>query len=130
MKKKIMIDMSCTLIHHGHIRLIKKAKRYGDIIIGLTTDKQIKKFKGYYPEMSYKFRKEILSEIKGVKKVVPTDWLITQKYLDKHEVDILVSGSDYKNRKFKTKTINFKRTKAISSTLLRKKASKILKKKI
>lgn len=122
--------MSCTLIHHGHIRLIKKAKRYGDIIIGLTTDKQIKKFKGYYPEMSYKFRKEILSEIKGVKKVVPTDWLITQKYLDKHEVDILVSGSDYKNRKFKTKTINFKRTKAISSTLLRKKASKILKKKI
>ena len=57
--------------------------------------------------MSYKFRKEILSEIKGVKKVVPTDWLITQKYLDKHEVDILVSGSDYKNRKFKTKTINF-----------------------
>ena len=130
MKKKIMIDMSCTLIHHGHIRLIKKAKRYGDIIIGLTTDKQIKKFKGYYPELSYKFRKEILSEIKGVKKVVPTDWLIKQKYLDKHKVDILVSGSDYKNRKFKTKTINFKRTKAISSTLLRKKASKILKKKI
>ena len=129
MKKKIMIDMSCTLIHHGHIRLIKKAKSYGDIIIGLTTDKQIKKFKGYYPELSYKFRKEILSEIKGVKKVVPTDWLITQKYLDKHKVDILVSGSDYKNRKFKTKTINFKRTKAISSTLLRKKASKILKKK-
>ena len=121
--------MSCTLIHHGHIRLIKKAKSYGDIIIGLTTDKQIKKFKGYYPELSYKFRKEILSEIKGVKKVVPTDWLITQKYLDKHKVDILVSGSDYKNRKFKTKTINFKRTKAISSTLLRKKASKILKKK-
>ena len=121
--------MSCTLIHHGHIRLIKKAKRYGDIIIGLTTDKQIKKFKGYYPELSYKFRKEILSEIKGVKKVVPTDWLIKQKYLDKHKVDILVSGSDYKNRKFKTKTINFKRTKAISSTLLRKKASKILKKK-
>tara|TARA_Y100000741_G_scaffold190983_1_gene145422 strand:- start:347 stop:745 length:399 start_codon:yes stop_codon:yes gene_type:complete len=129
MKKKIMIDMSCTIIHHGHIRLIKKAKRYGDIIIGLTTDKQIKKFKGYYPELNYKFRKEILSEIKGVKKVVPTDWLITQKYLDKHKVDILVSGSDYKNRKFKTKTINFKRTKAISSTLLRKKASKILKKK-
>jgi len=127
MKKKIMIDMSSTLIHHGHIRLIKKAKRYGDLIIGLTTDKQIKKFKGYYPELNYKFRKEILSEIKGVKKVVPTDWLITQKFLDKHKVDILVSGNDYKNRKFKTKTINFKRTKAISSTILRKKASKILK---
>ena len=121
-----MVDMSATLIHHGHIRLIKKAKKYGDVIIGLTTDKQIRKFKGYSPELTFKLRKEILSEIKGVKKVVPTNWLITQKFLDKHDIDILVSGSDYRQRKFKTKTINFNRTKFISSTMLRKKAAKIL----
>ncbi len=127
MKKKIMVDMSSTLIHHGHIRLIKKARKYGDIIIGLTTDKQIRKFKGYFPELNYKFRREILLEIKGVKKVVPSDWLITQKYLDKHNIDILISGGDYKKRKFKTKTINFNRTKNISSTLLRKRAARILK---
>ena len=126
MKKKIMVDMSATLIHHGHIRLIKNAKKYGDVIIGLTTDKQIRKFKGYSPELSFKFRKEILSEIKGVKKVVPSNWLITQKFLDKHKIDILISGGDYKKRKFKTKTINFDRTKFISSTILRKKATKIL----
>jgi len=128
MKKKIMVDMSATLIHHGHVRLIKKAKKYGDLIIGLTTDKQIKKFKGYFPELNYKLRKEILSEIKGVKKIVPSNWLITQKFLNKHKIDILISGSDYKNRKFKTKTICFHRTKFISSTMLRKKAAKILKK--
>ena len=126
MKKKIMVDMSSTLIHHGHIRLIKKARKFGDLIIGLTTDKQIKKHKGYLPELNYKFRREILSEIKGVKKVVPSDWLITQKFLDKHKIDILISGGDYKKRKFKTKTINFDRTKFISSTILRKKATKIL----
>lgn len=126
MKKKIMIDMSSTLLHHGHIRLIKKARKYGDIIIGLTTDKQIQKFKGYLPELNYKHRREILLEIKGVKKVVPSDWLITQKLLDKHKIDILISGADYRKRKFKTKTINFNRTKFISSTILRKKAAKIL----
>jgi len=119
--------MSATLIHHGHVRLIKKAKKYGDLIIGLTTDKQIKKFKGYLPELNYKFRKEILNEIKGVYKVVPSKWLITQQFLDKHKVDILISGGDYKNRKFKTKTINFNRTRSISSTMLRKKSAKILK---
>ncbi len=129
MKKKIMIDMSSTLIHHGHVRLIKKARKFGDLIIGLTTDKQIKKHKGYLPELNYKFRREILSEIKGVKKVVPSDWLITQKFLDKHKIDILISGGDYKNRKFKTKTIHFKRTKSISSSMLRQKAAKILLKK-
>ena len=121
--------MSSTLIHHGHIRLIKKARKYGDLIIGLTTDKQIKKHKGYFPELNYKFRKEILLEIKGVKKIVPSDWLITQKFLDKHKIDILISGGDYKNRKFKIKTIHFDRTKSISSTMLRQKAAKILLKK-
>jgi len=127
MKKKIMVDMSATLIHHGHVRLIKKAKKYGDLIIGLTTDKQIKKFKGYLPELNYKFRKEILNEIKGLYKVVPSNWLITQKFLDKHKIDILISGGDYKNRKFKTKTINFNRTNFVSSTILRMKSAKILK---
>lgn len=129
MKKKIMVDMSATLIHHGHIRLIKKARVYGDLIIGLTTDKQIKKFKGYFPELSYKIRKEILSEIKGVKKIVPSNWLITQSFLNKYKIDVLISGGDYKKRKFEIKTINFNRTKNISSTILRKKAAKILKRK-
>ena len=122
-----MVDMSATLIHHGHIRLIKKAKKYGDLIIALTTDKQIKKFKGYAPELKYRSRKEILLEIKGVKKVVPSNWHITQKFLDKHKIDILISGNDYKKRKFNTKTINFKRTDYISTTMLRNKSSKIVK---
>ena len=55
---------------------------------------------------SSKFRKEILLEIKGVKKVIPSDFIIKQKFLDKHKIDILISGSDYKKRKFKTKSIN------------------------
>ena len=46
-KKKIMVDMSATLIHHGHIRLIKKANKYGDVIIALTSDQEVKKSKGY-----------------------------------------------------------------------------------
>ena len=123
-----MVDMSATLIHHGHIRLIKKAKKYGNLTIALTTDKQIKKFKGYKPELNYKSRKEILLEIKGVKKVVPCDWIITQKFLDKYKVDILISGSDYKKRKFKNKTINFPITKFISSSMLRKRSANILSK--
>ena len=123
-----MVDLSATIIHHGHIRLLKKARKYGDVVVGLTIDKEIKKHKGYQPELKYKFRKEILDELKCVKKVVPSNFAPTQKFLDKHKVDILISGSDYKHRKFKTKTINFNRTKNISSTIIRKKASKIINK--
>ena len=61
---------------------------------------------------------------------MPSNWLITQKFLDKHKIDILISGGDYKNRNFKTKTIHFQRTKSISSSILRQKAKNILLKKI
>ena len=27
-KKKILIDMSATIIHYGHVRLINKAKKF------------------------------------------------------------------------------------------------------
>ena len=46
-EKRILVDMSATLLHHGHIRLLKKASKYGKVIVALTTDKEIKKSKGY-----------------------------------------------------------------------------------
>ena len=36
-----MVDMSATLIHHGHIRLLKRAKKFGYLIVGLTSDEEI-----------------------------------------------------------------------------------------
>ena len=61
--KRIMVDMSATLIHHGHIRLLKKASEFGKVIIGLTSNDEISKQKGYEPELSYSQRKEILESI-------------------------------------------------------------------
>lgn len=126
MKKKILVDMSATLIHHGHIRLLKKASKYGDVIIGLSSDKDIKKYKGYSPELSYKFRKEILLSIKYVKKVVCTNYHVTEKDILKNKIDLLIHGNDFSNHLTKTKFIKFKRTSGISSTKLRAKACNIL----
>ena len=50
--------MSATLIHHGHIRLLKKAKSYGKVIIALTPAEEIIKRKGYIPELNFSQRSE------------------------------------------------------------------------
>ena len=121
MKKKILVDMSCTILHHGHARLLEKASKFGKVIVALTTDKEIRKYKGYFPEIEFKYRKEILSSIKFVNRVIPSRWKITDAFLKKNKIDIIVRGSDYKNEKFKTKTIIFPRTKKISSSIIRKK---------
>jgi glycerol-3-phosphate cytidylyltransferase len=120
-KKRVLVDMSASIIHHGHIRLLKKAKKYGKVIVALTTDNQIKKYKGFIPELKFLQRKEILKELRCVDKIIPSKWLISQSFLDKNKIDIIISGSDYTKRKFKTKSINFPRTRGISSSIIRKK---------
>jgi len=128
MKKNILLDMSATLIHHGHIRLIKKASKFGNVIIALTKDKEIKKYKGYTPEIKFRNRKEILQSFKHVHRVVPCNFIITDKFLKNLNIDFLVHGNDNFNKVSKKKIKNFKRTNGISSTLIRKKACKNLKK--
>ena len=116
--------MSASIIHHGHIRLLKKASKFGDVIVGLTLDKDLKKFKKINPEIKFKNREEILRSIKYVKEVVPSSFIINEKFLKKYNINLVVNGSDYKNRKFKIKSIYFDRTKSISSSKIRKMAAK------
>ena len=126
-RKRIVVDMSATLIHHGHIRILKKAKKIGKVIVALTKDSEIKKFKGYVPELSYPRRKEIISAIRYVDEVIPANFVLDEKFLNKHKISLIIHGSDNKNKISKRRTVIFRRTKNISSTILRKKAIKCLK---
>ena len=98
-KKKVLIDMTCSLIHHGHTRIIQKASKYGEIYIGLTKDSEVRSKKRFNPEIKFRYRKEILESIKKVKKVIPSNFKITQNFLEKNKIDILVQGSDYKDKR-------------------------------
>ncbi len=124
--KRIMVDMSATLIHHGHVRLLKKASKYGKVIVALVTDKEIKKFKGYKPELNYSQRKEIMRSIRYVSKVVPSKFILNDKFLNKFKINLLIHGQDNKNKINKKFLLIVKRTKNISSAILRKRAVKCL----
>ena len=120
-----MLDMSATLIHHGHVRLIKKAKEHFDtkkvtIIIGLTTDEEVQKYKGYQPELSFIERKEILEAFKNVDEVVPTTWEITEKLIEKYQIDYLFHGADNTNNI--KNVIVYPRTNGVSSEEIRERA--------
>jgi len=114
-----MVDMSATLIHHGHIRLLKKASEFGDVIVGLTTDEEILRKKGYQVELEFTYRKEILEAIKYVHEVVPVPWLLDESILEKYQIDLLVHGSDNANLLPEKKIKIFPRTQGVSSTGIR-----------
>ena len=113
--------MTCSILHHGHIRLLKKASKIGRVIVALTDDNEIKRHKKFRSPLNYKQRKEILQSIRFVTKVVKSKYLITNKFLKDNNIDYLVHGSDNKNNVNSKYLITFGRTKKISSTDLRKK---------
>ena len=119
-----MVDMSATLIHHGHIRILKAAKEFGTVIVALTTDEEIIAKKGYKPELNFTERLEILEAIKYVDEVVPSPWLIDESFLNLHKIDLLVHGHDNTNPINAARLLVLPRTKGVSSNLLR---SRVLK---
>ena len=119
MKKRICVDMSATLLHHGHIRLLKKASDLGSVVVALTTDDEVQNKKGYKPELSFDERKEILESIRYVDEVIPCNWLIDDSFLERHNIDLLVHGDDNSNLVPKEKLVIYPRTEGISSSEMR-----------
>jgi len=124
MDKRILVDMSLSIVHHGHIRLLKKASELGYVIVALCTDEEIFKAKGFKPLLSFEERKEIALAIRYVNEVIECDYLIDEAYLDKHRIDFLVHGDDNVNPIPSDRLILFPRTEGISSTILRNSANR------
>jgi glycerol-3-phosphate cytidylyltransferase len=119
-ERRIMVDMSATLIHHGHVRLLKAAKALGGrVIVALTTDEEVRLRKGYEPELSFEQRKEVLEALRYVDEVVPCRWLLDDAFLDEHHIDLLVHGHDNSNDVRPERLKLLPRTGGISSSLLR-----------
>lgn len=123
---RIMVDMSATLIHHGHIRLLKKAAELGNVVVALTSDEEVCTKKGYHPELSFAERKEVLEAVKYVTEVVESPWLITEDFVNEHHCDLLVHGSDNSNIIDPKRLVVFPRTEGVSSTELRERVVEAL----
>ena len=94
-KNKVYVAMAGDLVHPGHINIIKKATMHGDVIVGLLTDKAIASYKRI-PYMPYNLRKEVIENIKGVKKVVKQTTLDYTSNLMKIKPNFVVHGDDWK----------------------------------
>lgn len=94
-KKLVYIGMSADLVHHGHLDKLHTARKFGDIIIGLLTDKAIASYKRL-PYLAYEERKIIMENLKGVSKVVPQHTLDYVPNLKRYKPDFVVHGDDWK----------------------------------
>ncbi|MCP5053842.1 MAG: phosphoenolpyruvate mutase [bacterium] len=93
--KTVYVAMSADLIHPGHLNIISEARKYGEVTIGLLTDKAIAGYKRL-PFLSFEQRKVIVENIKGVTHVVAQETLDYVPNLKKFKPDYVVHGDDWR----------------------------------
>ncbi|MCM8804204.1 MAG: D-glycero-beta-D-manno-heptose 1-phosphate adenylyltransferase [Candidatus Omnitrophica bacterium] len=106
--KIIVFTNGCfDIIHPGHIKLLKKAKSLGDVlIVGLNKDKSVKKLKGEKrPIIDEKGRVEILSSLEMVDYVVLFGDRTPKRLIKEILPDYIVKGGDYKKQEVVGKDI-------------------------
>jgi phosphoenolpyruvate mutase len=92
--KKVYVGMSADLLHTGHINVLQKAAKLGDVTVGVLTDEAIASYKRL-PCLNYEQRKNVVENIKGVAEVVAQDTLDYRENLRRIKPDFVVHGDDW-----------------------------------
>ena len=119
------------LFHIGHLRLLQKAKSGCDrLIVGVSTDELVEKYKNKKPIIPYEERVEIVSALKCVDEVIPQ--INRDKIAAYQEIkfNVMFVGSDWKGSElfsaveseladYGVNVVYFEYTKHVSSTSLK-----------
>ncbi len=85
----------CTdYIHDGHLNIIREAKKYGEVIVGVLSDKAMIKF-NKFPTATFEERIEIVKNIKDVSKVVIQDDVKYDKIVEEIKPDYVIHGDNW-----------------------------------
>ena len=94
MAKKVYLGMIADIMHPGLINIINEGAKYGDVIIGLYTDKAIATHKRL-PYLTYEQRETVVRSIHGVADVLPQDDWSYVPNLVKYKPDYIIHGDDW-----------------------------------
>lgn len=96
--KKIVFTNGCfDLIHIGHVRCLRAAKEYGDVlVVGLNADRSVSLIKPERPVMPQAQRAEVLASLETVDYVAIFDEETPYELIKLLQPDVLVKGGDWK----------------------------------
>lgn len=128
---KVITYGTYDLLHHGHIKLLKRAKALGDyLIVGITAD-DFDKMRG-----KINVQQSLMERIEAVRATGLADKIIVEEYegqkiddIRKYDVDVFTVGSDWVGKfdyleEF-CRVVYLPRTEGISSSEVRSKQRKL-----
>jgi len=99
-KKTVYLGMVGDIMHPGLINIINKGAKYGNVMIGLFTDRAIATYRRL-PYLNYEQRKNVIENIKGVSCIVPQDEISYVPNLYKYKPDYIIHGDDWQEGPYK-----------------------------
>ena len=93
--KTIYVPLAVDILHSAHINILKKAKKYGKVIVGLLTDSAISEYKKF-PLIDYKERYNTLKGIKFVDQIVEQKNWDYSENIRKYKPNYFIHGDDWK----------------------------------
>jgi len=97
---KVWVNGTFDVLHIGHLKLLELASSFGEVRVGIDTDKRVKELKSPdRPFNTTEDRKYFLESLKFVKDVVVFD--SRQELIDlvkEYQPDYMVIGDDYKDQ--------------------------------
>ena len=123
------------MFHVGHLNLLKQAKKFGDfLIVGVSTNKLISKYKGVSPVLNYYQRSQIIKELRCVDLVVKQEELFDVEQFISLGARYFVIGDDWLGKEHLVPGLKWLQeheclkyvpyTKGLSSTLIKEKIIK------
>jgi glycerol-3-phosphate cytidylyltransferase len=123
--RRVLTYGTFDTLHHGHIRLLRRARAQGDyLIVALSTD-EFNALKGKTAQFSFDERKHDLEALRFVDLVIPeTSWEQKVDDVRMYKIDVFVMGSDWAGHfdflQDMCEVVYLERTPGISSSQIRK----------
>ncbi len=94
--KKVYTCFCTDVIHEGHINIINQAKKYGEITVGILSDKAMVRY-NRFPTVSFEERMRMVKDISDVSHVIVQEDVMYDKVIHELRPDYVIHGDNWNN---------------------------------
>ena len=93
--KKVYTCFCTDVIHEGHLNIINHALKYGELIVGILSDKAMIRY-NRFPTISFEERVKLVERLEGVSQVVTQDDILYDTIMERIKPDYVIHGDNWK----------------------------------
>ena len=94
--KKVYTCFCTSVIHEGHLNIIREAQKYGEVIVGVLSDESMIRY-NRFPTAMLEDRIAMTQEIDGVSRVIIQKDIMYDKVIEELHPDYVIHGDNWKS---------------------------------